>query len=325
MYLYTLFIAGKKVIIHTSIKNCLKIFMLESYLEAERAVAECTDVYHIYMFKNEKVVEGFIKEDDKISNSTCTVYISNRLEDPKGIIIEKKKRNKTAKYIVIGSNENSQIIFLRSIIIKLFFTYMVNLNCYPLHCSVVSRNNKGYMFLADSLGGKSTLYFTFATYGAKEYSVLTDDTILCNSSDGHIRGYTLPLKPSLRKGTIDYLRPMHKYSTEFNNPNYSIEDQIYINIDKTEKAKVEYESRICAAFFVYYTDSFLIERITDIEVIKKRIAIIICGYKARKVDLEFVSFLNEITSKINFYRLGIPKDLEDFYIKFQEWENNEHD
>jgi len=288
----------------------------------------CKRVINICLFKRKSIVEKFNGESKKVSNQLFNIYISKNDNDPKGIIIEKRDINylddkKTTDYVVIYENLNSSIIFLRSILIKLFFSFYTNQKCYPLHCSAIRHKNRGYLFLADSLGGKSTLYFTFAVYGSsKGYELLTDDTILCKLQNNDVLGYTMPLKPSLRKGTIDYLKPMEVFLNLFDKSSYRIDDQIYVDIKDISDSKVVLSSDINVAFFIHFSNSFSIEEWKDKKMIKRQLAFIICGYKATPVDSCMIDFLNSFVDAMCFYKLYIPPQMADFFYEFEKWEES---
>lgn len=323
MYRYTLSLASTEVIIHTDIPDCLNIFIINKYVESGFFSELCNGglkCISIYLFERMSVVDKVKVEEKKLRTSKYTVYISNKLDGSRGIIIE-KINDDTGNYIVVAANKNSQIISLRSILIKLFFKYATQSGCYPLHCSAVSYKNKGYLFLAESKGGKSTIYFTFSSYGmSSKYKLITDDTLLCKCEDEAVLGYSMPLKPSLRQGTLDYLEEMEHFRNKFDEIFYRIEDQIYVDVSELRNSGTSLSCDIKTAFFVRFSDSFSIAPITDMNEIKKKLAIIICGYKATPVNENLITFLNSFVIKVKFFLISVPENLKDFFEKFEEWE-----
>lgn len=333
MHIFVLRIAGSRVIIHAEeeIENILRIFMLDEYVDKSMFCYDFENgeknAEHIFLLRKSLIVSKVEEESKKIFDNGFVIYISNKQDDPKGIIIERTKRSlckELSRFIVISENLNSQVIFFRSVLFKLFIRYYAKEKFYPLHCSAIKKKNSGYIFLADSLGGKSTLYFTFAAYGSpKKYALLADDTVMCKCTSDSAVVHAMPLKPSLRRGSIEYLGYMKPFQHDFDTEKYKIEDQIYVNPNKISDMKVDLNGFIKYGFFVQYADSFCIEKITDHALVKKRLAIIICGYKATSVDDNMVDFLNSIVKKVMFYQLSVPKNLEDFFSMFESWVEGE--
>lgn len=323
MYRYVISVAGTEVIIHADVPDCLNIFIIKKYVE-NGVFSEFRDgslkCVSIYLFERMSVVDKVKVEKNKLKTSKYTVYISNKPDNPRGVIIE-KIGDDTGNYIVVAANKNSQVISLRSILIKLFFKYATQLGCYPLHCSAISYKNKGYLFLAESKGGKSTIYFTFSSYGTSlKYKLITDDTLLCKCENEAIIGYSMPLKPSLRQGTLDYLDEMEHFCKKFDEMSYNIEDQIYIDVSELRNSETALSCDISTVFFARFSDTFSIVPITDMNEVKKKLAIIICGYKATPVNENLVTFLNSFVKKVKFFLICVPENLNDFFEEFEKWE-----
>jgi hypothetical protein len=271
------------------------------------------------MFTKPGIVSDFKYERKKIKSTQYNIYISNKADDPRGIIIEKLNDGNICSYIILADNNNSQVVLLRSILIKIFFFDNVAQGAFPLHCSSICYMNDAYLFLAESKGGKSTIYFSFACYSDQEkYSLMSDDTILCKANENTMVGRVMPVKPSLRKGTLSYVDRTNCFSNQFNN-NYNMEDQIYVDLLELKNSKIILQSNIKAAFFINFSDQFAIKPITDKTLLKEKIAMIICGYKATPVDGRLLDFLNDITNLVKFYNLFVPPNMEYFYVEFDKW------
>ena len=197
MYNNVLTLGDVRISICTDVKDCLNIFMSNQFVQEGIFGLKSENTrrtINIYMYKKKAVVEKVKKAQEQISFSCFTVYISNKIDDPKGIIIERSRDNALRDYIIIADNTNSEIIFLRSVLIKLFFEQHTQIGCYPLHCSGICHKGNGYLFLADSKGGKSTVFFAFSAYAAStQYKLLTDDTVLCKWEKNKVIGYCLSL------------------------------------------------------------------------------------------------------------------------------------
>lgn len=85
---------------------------------------------------------------------------------------------------------------------------------------------------------------------------MSDDTILCRLEDNQIVGSVMPLKPSLRKGTLNYVPQTECFANPFE-IGYDIDDQIYVDAAKLKNSKIVLQNKIKAAFFINFSDSFV--------------------------------------------------------------------
>lgn len=211
---------------------------------------------NIYSFIKHGVVKHITEDSKKIRHESFNVYISHRKGGSEGLIIEKLNHGNICSYIIIAEDVNSQIVLLRSVLIKIFFQANVLCGAFPIHCSSISHKDSGYLFIADSNGGKSTIYFSFASYSdAAAYALMSDDTILCRFEDNQIIGSVMPLKPSLRKGTLNYVPQTECFANQFD-IGYDMDDQIYVDVSKLKNSKMVLQNKIKAAFFINFSDIF---------------------------------------------------------------------
>ena len=303
-------------ILHSDREKCWDVFLQKNHCLSETKPNKNINVYSII---KRGVVNNVIEDSKKVRNTTYNVYISNRDGGPKGLLIEKLKRGDICSYIIVADDANSQLVLLRSIFIKIYFLSSTKAGAFPIHCSSICHKGKAYLFLAESNGGKSTVYFSFASYSdPKSYSLMSDDTILCRIENNEVVGSVMPLKPSLRRGTMNYVPRTRCFADQFK-MGYNMDDQIYVDLDKLKNSSIVLQNRIEAAFFINFSDKFNIEEIKDLQLLKKKLAIIICGYKATPVNESFLVFINKIIESIRFYNIYIPKNMKSFHKEFDVW------
>lgn len=318
-YINSIVFGEYNLILHSDRDECLDVFLQKNYCLSETKPNKNINVYLVI---KHGVVNNVIDDSKKVRNGSCNVYISNREGGPKGLLIEKLNRGDICSYIIVADDANSQVVLLRSIFIKNFFRSSIKVGAFPIHCSSICHKENAYLFLAESNGGKSTIYFSFASYSdPKAYSLMSDDTILCRIEDNKVIGSVMPLKPSLRRGTMDYVPQTKCFIDQFK-IGYNIDDQIYVDVDKLKNSSIVLQNRIKAAFFINFSDKFNIEQIKDLQLLKKKLAIIICGYKATPVNESFLVFINKIIENVRFYNIYIPKNMKDFYKEFDVWLKN---
>lgn len=308
-------------ILHSDSDKCLDVFLRKDCCLSKTKSNKNINVYSVI---RNGIVNNVMDENKKVRNGNYNVYISNREGGPKGLLIEKLNRGDICSYIIVADDANSQLVLLRSVFIKMHFLSSTKGGAFPIHCSSICHKGNAYLFLAESNGGKSTVYFSFASNSdPKAYSLMSDDTILCRMEENEVIGTVLPLKPSLRRGTMDYVPQTKCFADQFK-MGYNMDDQIYVDVEKLENSRTVLQSKIKAAFFINFSDKFNIEKINDLELLKKKIAIIICGYKATPVNESFLVFINKIIENVRFYNIYIPKNMKDFHEKFDVWlKNNE--
>ena len=319
MNIERIIIGRYNVIVHSECGDCLEVFIQKNFCFPEKSADK--DI-NIYSFIKHGVVKHVIEDSKKIRHGSYNVYISHRKGGPEGIIIEKLDYGNICNYIIIAEDANAQIVLLRSVLIKIFFQANVLSGAFPIHCASVGHKDSGYLFIADSNGGKSTIYFSFASYSdAAVYSLMSDDTILCRLEDNQIVGSVMPLKPSLRKGTLKYVPQTECFANQFE-IGYAIDDQIYVDVSKLKNSKTVLQNKIKSAFFINFSDAFCIKEIQDLQILKERIAIIVCRYKTTPIDERFLNFINNITNRVKFYNIFIPPNMKEFYDKFNAWLEN---
>lgn len=275
---------------------------------------------HIYLYVRKDLMNRVLFTSKKIKNNKFELYISNMKDDPKGITILRKENKHLCNIIIVDDNINSLIISLRCVMIKIFFDYYINVGSYPLHCSAVQKGKNTYLFLANSMGGKSSVFFSFASCNDKRYSVLSDDTILCEFSNDKMLGHCMPLKPSMRKGTLEHLSQMEQYRKDFIGENFHIDDQIYIDISRDKNINIVLHGQINSIFFIHFSQDFYIKKIEDYKLIKKQIAMSICGYRSAEIDEKMVKFILQVMRDISFYDIFVPSDMNNFVSMFDSWE-----
>ncbi|MGN0405535.1 MAG: hypothetical protein ACI4F1_09955 [Bariatricus sp.] len=135
-----------------------------------------------------------------IERKDIRIYIA-KMEEVEGIIIFFKKHK---KYYVVGQSKYAVILLVRSIFVKFYFDELLSQGAYPMHCSAIRINQSGKLFVAESEGGKSTVYFSFAMYSDENCELITDDTVFVSVNEKVI-GRGMPLQPSIRKGAIKHM------------------------------------------------------------------------------------------------------------------------
>ena len=320
-YVDCIMFGGYNVILHSDMENCFDVFLQKNYCLCETRSLKNINIYSVI---RRGIVNNVVYKNKKIKHKNFNVYISKVEGGPKGIIIETINNGSICNYMIVSENANSQLTLLRSVLIKLFFHSYTEIGAYPIHCASVCHKGNSYLFIADSNGGKSTVYFSFASYSdPTEYSLMSDDTILCRAEGDSIVGSVMPLKPSLRKGTMKYVPPTKCFRNQFE-LGYNMEDQIYVDIKRLKNFSTVLESKIKAAFFLNFSDRFDIDEVNDIPMLKKKLAIIICGYKATPVNEQLLEFINKIVNNTRFYNIYIPENMKDFHKEFVKWvETNE--
>lgn len=315
-YVDRIMLGGYNIILHSDTENCFDVFLQKEYCISETEPMKSINIYSVI---KKDVVKNVIYESKKIRCENYNIYISKRESGPKGLIIEKINRGTICGYMIISEDVNSQLTLIRSVLIKLFFYSYTQIGAYPIHCASMCYKGNSYLFIADSNGGKSTVYFSFASYSnSTNYLLMGDDTILCRVKGESIVGSVMPLKPSLRKGTMDHVPPTNCFRTQFEH-GFNMDDQIYVDIKKLKNSNIVLESKIKAAFFLNFSDAFGIVEVNDLQMLKKKLAIIISGYKATPVNEQFLDFLNKIVTNIRFYDIYIPPNMKNFYDEFDTW------
>ena len=76
---------GYNIAIHSDVKNCVDNFLIKNLI-SEKSINK---TINIYMIKKHKVVDNVKEERIKIKKQSYNIYVSNKADSPKGIIIEK--------------------------------------------------------------------------------------------------------------------------------------------------------------------------------------------------------------------------------------------
>ena len=121
MNIERIIIGGYNVIVHSECGDCLEIFMQKDFCLYPKSADK--DI-NIYSFIKHGVVKHITEDSKKIRHESFNVYISHRKGGSEGLIIEKLNHGNICSYIIIAEDVNSQIVLLRSVLIKIFFKQM---------------------------------------------------------------------------------------------------------------------------------------------------------------------------------------------------------
>lgn len=118
MNIERIIIGGYNVSVHSECGRCFEVFVQNNFCLPEKSADKNIN---IYSFVKPGVVKHVTVDSKKIRHGSYNVYISHREGDLAGLIIEKLNYGNICSYIIIADDTNSQIVLLRSVLIKIFF------------------------------------------------------------------------------------------------------------------------------------------------------------------------------------------------------------